>query len=279
MARYSDGRFLVTPRTLVAVHAHPDDEAIFTAGATLWAQAQGHRTVLITCTNGRLGIDPQGRGGDVAGHDSKATRLTRAAELIVAAEAAGIDRLITLDYDDSGMAGWQGSDAPSVFASQSVASVAERIASFLREESADVVLTYDPNGFYGHPDHIMTHRATMAAVEEAATVQRVYYPVLPHHVVSLARELGESHGIAVPAWVRDARGVPDGDIDVTLPTASFSPRKQRSIALHASQVDNAEIVGLEPLRFESLFGTEYYQRGWSRGEVTGDQNDLFGGMK
>ena len=278
MARHSDGRCVVTSRTLVAVHAHPDDEAIFTAGATLWAQAQGYRTVLLTCTNGRLGIDPQGRGGDVVGHDSEATRARRATELREAAVAAGIDRLVMLDYDDSGMAGWPGSDAPAVFTSQRVASVAERIAALLREESAEVVLTYDPNGFYGHPDHIMTHRATMAAVQDAPTVQRVYYPVLPHHVVALARELGESHGIAVPAWVRDAQGVADSDIDVTLPTASFSPRKQLAIALHASQIDNAEIVGLEPLRFESLFGTEYYQRGWSRGEVTGDQNDLFGGM-
>lgn len=268
----------MTSRTLVAVHAHPDDEAIFTAGATLWAQAQGYRTVLITCTNGRLGIDPQGRGGDVAGHDADATRATRAAELIVAAETAGIDRLITLDYDDSGMAGWKGSDAPSVFTSQSVASVAERIAHHLREEGADVVLTYDPNGFYGHPDHIMTHRATMAAVATSPSVQRVYFPVLPHHIVELARTLRESHGVAIPAWVRDARGVADQEIDVTLPTAPFSAAKQRAIALHASQIDNAEIVGLEPLRFESLFGTEYYQRGWSRGDVAGDQNDLFGGM-
>lgn len=268
----------MSPFTLVAVHAHPDDEAIFTAGATLWAKAQGHRTVLITCTNGRLGIDPHGRGGDNPDHDPEATRATRAQELVEAAQEAGIDRLITLEYDDSGMAGWSNSDAHSVFTAQPVSSVAERIAAYLREEDARVVVTYDPQGFYGHPDHIMTHRATMEAVLLAPSVRSVYYPVLPSRTVEVARALTSSQGISIPAWVRDAQGVADEDIDVTLPTAQYSGAKQRTIARHGSQIDNAEIVGLEPLLFESLFGTEYYQRGWSRGEVTGAQNDLFGGM-
>lgn len=265
------------PRTLVAVHAHPDDESIFTAGATLWAQQNHCRTILITCTDGRLGIDPRGRGGDHPSHDPVATAATRSTELARAAHEAGIDRVITFQYCDSGMAGWGPQEGSQRFVDQNVSEVATRIAEVLREESADVVLTYDANGFYGHPDHIMTHRATMDAVSRAPSVQRVYFPVLPTSVVERARALS-LEGVAVPAWIRDAQGVSDDDIDTELPTSEFASRKQAAIALHASQIDNAEIVGLEPLRFESLFGREYYQRGWSRSEVTGDQNDLFGGM-
>lgn len=265
--------------TLVAVHAHPDDEAIFTAGATLWAAAAGYRVVLITCTNGCLGIDGNGLGGDRLGHDPEGTARVRAQELELAAREAGVHRLVTLNYDDSGMAGWSSGQRATAFVAQPVASVAERIAEVLRSESATVVLTYDANGFYGHPDHIMTHRATLAAVEQSPSVQRVYFPVMSRGVVAEAQRLSATEGIAVPAWVRDARGVDEVDIDVVVPTSPFAAQKQRAIALHASQIDNAEIVGLEPLLFTRLFGTETYQCGWSRDDVAGDRNNLFGGVK
>lgn len=268
-----------TPLTLAVVHAHPDDEAIFTAGATLWARHHGIRTVLVTCTNGRLGIDPAGRAGNHPAHDPVATRDVRLSELTAAAEIAGIDRVFCLDFPDSGMAGWPGNDDPRSFTRQPLGDVAAAIREILVAEQANVVLTYDERGFYGHPDHIMVHNAVMAAVVPGETfVQRVFYPVMPHQVVRAARDLA-TEGVAVPAWIEQATSRDENDIDVIVDAESFAALKQLSIATHASQIDNADIVALEPLRFNSLFGREYYQCGWSSRDFAGDRGDLFGGLR
>ena len=264
--------------TLLCVHAHPDDESIFTAGATLWAKSRGIRTVLITCTDGRLGIDPEGRGGDQAGHDDEATATLRASELQLAAELAGIDQVYSLGFWDSGMAGWDGNDSSRTFVNQPVDDIAQRIAAIIDSEEVDVVITYDPNGFYGHPDHIQTHRATVRALEMASRDCALYFPVMPHHVVERARIVGAAPGVEVPAWVRDARSVAPSDVAVALPTAPFATQKQLAIRAHASQRDNAPISQLEPLAFEDIFGGEYYQRGASgRVPLPGDR-DFFGGI-
>lgn len=282
MACDPDGEWIVSstaPLTMVAVHAHPDDEAIFTAGATLWARHHGIRTVVVTCTNGQLGIDPSGRAGNHPAHDGPATRRTRLAELTLAAELAGIDRVACLDFPDSGMAGWPGNDDPRSFTRQPIEVVAAAIREIIVAEQARVVLTYDERGFYGHPDHIAVHNAVMAAITPGGTpVQRVFYPVMPHRIVRAARELA-SEGVAVPAWIEQATSRDDESIDVIIDAERFAKNKQESIAAHVSQVDNADIVALEPLRFNSLFGKEYYQCGWSAREFASDQRDLFGGLR
>ena len=165
--------------TLVCVHAHPDDEALFTAGVTSHYGVLGYRVVLITCTNGQLGIDDHGRPGSDPLHDDEATCATRAAELQRAAIVAGFTRVVTLGYDDSGMKGWPQNDLPDTFMNADVAAVARTIAAILDEEHAAVVITYDENGFYGHPDHVMANVVTRAAIELAASPQRLYYPVVP----------------------------------------------------------------------------------------------------
>lgn len=265
--------------TLAVVHAHPDDEAIFTAAATLWARDRGIRTVLVTCTNGQLGIDPSGRAGNHPAHDAPATRRTRRMELDRAADDAGIDRVICLDYPDSGMAGWPGNDSPESFTRQPLDVVASAIREVLIAERVDVVLTYDARGFYGHPDHIMVHRGVMAAVTSGDTsVQRVFYPVMPHRIVTAARNLA-AEGVAVPAWIELATACDDTSIDVVITAEGRAENKQRAIAAHQSQTDNADIVALEPVRFNSLFGREYYQCGWSSSDTTMDPEDLFGGLR
>jgi len=267
-----------TQPTLVCVHAHPDDEAIFTAGATMLYAERGYRVVLITCTNGRLGIDQNGHGGNHPEHDQAWTVSTRADELTRAAVAVGVDRHVRLGYDDSGMAGWAENEEPTAFVQIPVERVAQSILEVLDEESPAVVLTYDERGFYGHPDHIHTHQATMAAVAASTSVQRLYYPVIPQSARAQVRELAAANELDMPAWVTTAKGTPDDLVATSLPTAPYSARKQAAIALHASQTDNAEIISLDPLLFENLFGREYYQRGWSRTDVRGDQTDLFGGL-
>jgi LmbE family N-acetylglucosaminyl deacetylase len=265
--------------SLVCVHAHPDDEALFTAGITAHYGDLGYRVVLITCTNGQLGIDDHGRPGSDPHHDVLVTRATRAGELQRAAVVAGFSRVVTLGYDDSGMKGWTQNDAPTAFMNADVGAVARTIAAILDEEHASVVVTYDENGFYGHPDHIMANVVTRAALEVATTPQRLYYPVAPKGVLDAFVSGARAKGVFLPAWILDAdHTVSDEVVATTMDVRDVATRKHQAIATHASQVDNADLVTMDEELFTLLFGIEYYQRAWSRDVTSGDETDLFGGL-
>ena len=265
--------------TLVCVHAHPDDEAIFTAGVTSHYAELGYRVVLITCTNGQLGFDDQARPGSDPLHDADVTRATRSAELQRAAGIAGFSRIVTLGYDDSGMAGWPQNESPSAFVNADVDSVARTLATIMDEEGASVVLTYDENGFYGHPDHVKANVVTRAALELAASPKRLYYPVVPRGVLEDFVTDAKAKGLFLPAWIEEAKyTVSDDTVATTMDVRSFAKRKHLAIATHASQVDNADLVTMDEELFTLLFGIEYYQRAWSRDVTSGDETDLFGGL-
>jgi LmbE family N-acetylglucosaminyl deacetylase len=265
--------------TLVCVHAHPDDEAVFTSGISSHYSALGHRVVLVTCTNGALGLDDKGRPGSDPDHDADVTQSTRAGELARAARHAGFTRAITLGYEDSGMVGWPQNESPSAFTNVDVDVVATTLAALFDEVDAKVVVTYDENGFYGHPDHIMANRVTQRAVTMSADVERLYYPVVPAGVVEKFKHDAKEQGLSMPAFVLEAIPLtPDDRVAAVMDVRAYATRKQECIAMHSSQVDNDDIVTMAPDLFAMLFGTEYYQRAWSRNPVVGDETDLFGGF-
>ena len=267
-------------KTLVCVHAHPDDEALFTAGATAYYAEQGYRVILITCTLGQLGIDDQNRPGSHPQHNASYTKAKRAQELHVSGELCGFSRQVQLGYYDSGMIGWASNADPRSFMNADVDAVARVLGALFNEVEADVVLTYDENGFYGHPDHIQANRVTMKALEYATTVQRVYYPILPSSILNRFVELAKKDNVFLPAWILDANNsVSDDQVATTLELSNFASRKQAAIAAHASQTDNADLVTMAPELFDMIFGTEYYQRAWTAGTATNDQHDLFGGLE
>jgi LmbE family N-acetylglucosaminyl deacetylase len=265
--------------TLVCVHAHPDDEALFTGGATSYYAERGYSVVLVTCTNGQFGIDPRGRAGDDPRHDAAATRAARASELQVAAHLVGCERLVNLGFDDSGMTGWRQNEAPSAFANCDVESTARVLASLFDALGATVVITYDENGFYGHPDHVMANRVTRRAIDLASAPERLYYPIVPQSVLRDFVPDAKALEVFLPAWVLDAGiGVADDLVATTLDVGAFVERKQAAIAAHATQIDNADLVSMDHSLFLALFGTEYYQRAWTKSPATGDATDLFGGL-
>jgi len=265
--------------TLVCVHAHPDDEALFSAGITAHYAQLGHRVVLVTCTNGQLGLDAAGRDGSDPEHDDEGTRSVRASELQRAAIILGFDRVVTLGYGDSGMSGWPQNEDPDAFMNVDVDACARTVASLLDEEGASVVVTYDENGFYGHPDHIMANVVTRRALEFASSPQRLYYPVVPASVLATFVRGAQALGVFLPAWVLEAgQHVTDDLVATTMDVRVYAARKQLAMATHASQVDNGDLVRMNEDLFELLFGTEYYQRAWSRHDVSDDQTDVFGGL-
>jgi LmbE family N-acetylglucosaminyl deacetylase len=173
------------PLTLLAFHAHPDDEAILTGGTLARAAAAGHRVVLVTATDGALGLtSTRYAASGLAG--------VRAAELRDSARQLGIARVEQLGYADSGLGPVMAPDPAGQvrFARVPSAEAAERLAAILREESADVLLTYDPNGGYGHPDHVQVHRVGALAARSAQTPRvlevavsaRVARVMKPRHV-------------------------------------------------------------------------------------------------
>jgi LmbE family N-acetylglucosaminyl deacetylase len=265
--------------TLVCVHAHPDDEALFSAGITAHYADQGHRVVLVTCTNGQLGFDGSGRDGADPLHDDEGTRCVRAAELLRAASILGFDRVVTLGYDDSGMRGWAQNANANAFMNVDVDACARTLASLFDEEGASVVVTYDENGFYGHPDHIMANVVTRRALDLASSPQRLYYPVVPASVLATFVEGAKALDVFLPAWVLEAgQHVSDDLVTSMMDVRAYAKRKQLAMATHASQVDNGDLVRMHEDLFELLFGTEYYQRAWSRHDASGDDTDLFGGL-
>lgn len=265
--------------TLVCVHAHPDDEALFTAGISAHYGARGFNVVLVTCTNGRLGFDAEGRSGVDPQHDSDATASTRADELQRAARLAGFTRIVTLGYQDSGMVGWPQNHESGAFVNADVEHAAKVVASIIDESNGSVIVTYDQNGFYGHPDHIQANVVTRRALELSSSAQRLYYPVVPRGVLAEFKSGAQAQGLSLPAWIIDAvPDTPDESVATMMDVRAYASQKQQAIAAHASQVDNIDLVTMDPGLFTLLFGIEYYQRAWSRHEAHGDETDLFGGL-
>lgn len=265
--------------TLVCVHAHPDDEALFTAGTTSHYASVGFRVVLVTCTNGEMGLDPEGRAGNESGHDPEATRALRAGELQRAAGLVGYERVISLGYQDSGMRGWAQNANPQAFVNVDVDACAATLAALFDEVQATVVVTYDERGLYGHPDHVAAHDVTRRAVSLAASPQRLYYPVLPRGVLAQFVPAARAEGVSLPAWVTEAgAGTPDDAVATTMDVAHYGGTKQAAIATHASQSDNADLVTMDTSLFSLLFGVEYFQRAWERTTARNDTTDLFGGL-
>ncbi len=146
--------------TVVALHAHPDDEALLTGGWLAQRAAAGDRVVLVFATDGAAGL----AGAD---HPPVSLARTRRAEAEASAAALGVHRVRWLGHADSGMA-----DRPTAghrFVDVPVDVAARQVADVLDEERADVLTGYDANGGYGHPDHVQVHRVARRAQELAAS--------------------------------------------------------------------------------------------------------------
>jgi LmbE family N-acetylglucosaminyl deacetylase len=218
---------LTSAYTLVAFHAHPDDEALFTGGTLARCSAEGHRVVVVTATSGGLGLTDESHA------DLAATRL---AELDAAAAVLGVARVVTLGYGDSGMDDSTPAPAGSLCAAP-VAEVADRLAAVLVEEAADAVTIYDPNGGYGHRDHVRIHEAGLAAATQAGT-RLVLEATVARESLQRGVRLLNRVGVR-PGGVRsqDLAGTyrPSAQITHEIDVRRWVPVKLRALAAHASQ--------------------------------------------
>ena len=273
--------------TLMAVHAHPDDEALFTGGVLARYAAEGVRTVLVTCTDGALGdLDarrPAGRpgGGRADGSDrAEAVARQRRGELEASCAALGVGHLEVLGYRDSGMAGWPENDAPDAFWNVPVADAAGRVAGLIERYRPQVVLTYGADGFYGHPDHVQAHRATVAAVETAGTVDKLYFVAIAKSALAGFADLAREAGMVLPDWVEGepAFGTDDELVATFVDCSAVVDAKYEALKAHASQVDNAFFLDMGHELFGQIFSIESFVRDSDRSGAPLPEDDLFAGL-
>jgi LmbE family N-acetylglucosaminyl deacetylase len=271
----------------MAVHAHPDDESISTGGILARYAAEGVRTVLVTCTDGGCGDGEDGSKPGQAGHDRPAVVAERRVELERSCEVLGIDHLERLDYADSGMMGWPQNDEPDSFWSTPVDRGAERLAELFRKYQPQVVVTYDENGFYGHPDHIQANRITVAADRLTGIPAKLYYTAVPRSAMAeFATRIREA-GVEFPdsgedeeeQGPREEWGTPDELVTTVIDVAGFTKQKFASLQCHASQSDNIFFLRMGLDVFSDLMGREAFVRVTDRTGAEVPEEDLFAGLR
>jgi LmbE family N-acetylglucosaminyl deacetylase len=274
------------PLTLMAVHAHPDDEATSTGGVLHKYGAEGVRTILVTCTGGELGDGPDGLKPDQPGHDQEEVKRVRRAELQSAVEALGVSELELLGYRDSGMADWAWAAASGTFSSSDLNTEVDQLRALFERYRPQVVVTYTADGGYGHPDHVRAHQITRAAVEVSAIVSKLYYTAFPK---SLARRvLAQMKAAGIDPWELGEVefdpddppfGVPDDLITTVIDVTSDVPAKMAAVRAHASQMDNAFFAQLSDQVAPMVMGNEYFIRALDRTGAALPEEDLFLGLR
>ena len=253
--------------TLVSFHAHPDDEALLTAGTLARAAAEGNRVVLVVATRGEAGLADDSAARGEAGLGER-----RIAELRASAQALGCARVEVLGYPDSGSSG----EPPAgSFARVSVEEAAAVLAAILAEERADALTVYDPVGGYGHPDHVQVHRVGVRAAQiagtpvvlEATTDRRwLLRGAAAMRVLARIRSLGRSSGThVVPDQAYTDHELLTHRVDVR----RYLVQKRASMRAHASQRGGGDgdrtlavLLRLPRPLFRVMLGHEWFvQRG------------------
>lgn len=241
--------------SFVFLHAHPDDEAIASAGLMAAATEAGHEVTVIFATSGELGEVPDDLGGHASLGDLRAAEARAAGELLNA-------RVEFLGYSDSGP------DADALredsFAAADTEDAAQRLFDVLKSLSADVLIDYDEYGVTGHPDHRQVHAVGRRAVElanDAGLTLWRYEGTLGKAQLALFQELiaGQTPDGGQPpgGGLRSGEtvGVPTVAVDVT----PWIEIKRAAMAAHASQIgDTSFFLRIPPEDFTALWGTEYY---------------------
>jgi LmbE family N-acetylglucosaminyl deacetylase len=244
--------------TVVFFHAHPDDEAIATAGTMAALAEQGHRVVLVTATRGELGEIPEGLLGP-----GETLVERRGRELDEACRILGVADHSYLDYLDSGMAGEESNHRTGAFAAADVDEAAQALAAILRRESADVLVTYDEHGGYGHPDHIQVHRVGVAAAGRASTPILYYATMNRDQVADLVNQLGETDW-EPPEGTFDGiegMGEPASRITTAVDVVPWIEQKHRSMRAHASQIsEDSFFLSMPDDVFSLVWGREWFIR-------------------
>lgn len=233
-------------QTLLGLFAHPDDEILGPGGTLAKYAAQGVHVELICATRGEVG-----EIADPALATPETLPQVREQELRCAAAVLGIADVTFLGYRDSGMAGTPENEHPQAYINVPSDEVVAQLVKIIREKRPFALITFEPYGGYGHPDHIAIHQHTVAAFSAAASAayrpdlgtpwqtERLFYPVLsPHLFPEMKRRLaarGEDVSFFDAFEERRRQGWPEDQIHIRIDISEFVDAKWRAFICHRTQ--------------------------------------------
>jgi N-acetyl-1-D-myo-inositol-2-amino-2-deoxy-alpha-D-glucopyranoside deacetylase len=294
----------VSDRRLLLVHAHPDDESIGTGALMASYVAQGVQVTLITCTLGEEGEVLVPEYAQLAAAQADQLGGLRISELDAAMRELGVTDHRFLGgagrYRDSGMMGTPANEHPRAFwrAAGDAQVFDEAVAAavqIVREVRPQVMVTYDDNGDYGHPDHIMAHRVATAAAEKAADpsfgtgepwhVSKFYWTTMPKSV--LKRGFDAVGNANLPFGVADIDDLPFGVADELVTTAvdatGFGEQKLAALRAHRTQIAvDGPFFALSNMLGREALSIEYFRLASGKPgperDADGRETDLFAGL-
>ncbi|MGV0380390.1 mycothiol conjugate amidase Mca [Corynebacterium lehmanniae] len=281
----------------MAIHAHPDDESSKGAATMAKYAAEGNRVQVVTCTDGRRG-DILNPAMDRPGVLDNILDVRRE-EMARAAAALGVEH-VWLGYEDSGLP--EGDPLPPLpegsFAVQDPEEVAVKIVEQIREFRPHVIITYDENGGYPHPDHLMVHAISMIAWERAGdpefapgtgepwTPLKLYYShgfILQRMKLLQERliQRGEKspYELMIKRWEENEGDVFDR-VTTQVECADYFPQRAEALMAHATQIDPAGAFLASPVEDQQdVWPTEEFELAATRVETTMPETDLFAGIE
>ncbi|PLA14185.1 mycothiol conjugate amidase Mca [Corynebacterium riegelii] len=280
----------------MAIHAHPDDESSKGAATMAKYAAEGHRVKVVTCTDGRRG-DILNPAMDRPGVLENIVAV-REQEMAQAVDALGVEHE-WMGYEDSGLP--QGDPLPPLpegcFAVQPVEEVAGKLVASIRSFKPHVLITYDENGGYPHPDHLMVHAISMVAWERAGdpafapeagepwTPLKMYYShgfILKRMELlhDLLEERGEvsPYGLMIKRWKENEADIMER-VTTRVACADYFEQRAQALTAHATQIDPAGAFLASPVADQQrVWPTEEFELAQTRVEVTLPEHDLFEGI-
>ncbi len=282
-------------RRLLLVHAHPDDESIGTGATMAHYAATGAHVTLVTCTLGEEGEIHVPALARLCAAEADQLGGYRIGELTAACAALGVTDHRFLGgagrYRDSGMMGLATNEHPRAFWQADLDVAAGYLVDVIREVRPQVLVTYDPDGFYGHPDHIQAHRVAMRAVELAAdegiAPAKVYWTAMPRSVLDAGLETFTESSDNPFAGIESADelpfGTPDAEIAARIDATDQHAAKEAAMRAHATQIPaNSWLYSIAGNFGGEFMGVEYFtlavgEKGPGAGPY-GWEDDLFAGV-
>ena len=290
-------------RRLLLVHAHPDDETIGTGATMAKYAAERVRVTLVTCTLGEEGEILEPGLEHLAADRDDGLGQHRVGELAAAMEALRVDDHRFLGgpgrWRDSGMMGTPANERPDCFWRADLDEAVRELVAVVREVRPQVVVTYDSNGGYGHPDHVQAHRVTVAAVDAAAdpayapelgevwAADKLYWTAIPKSVlqdgIDELKAAGHPSFFGVDSADDLPFGVSDDEVTTEVDASDHLEAKVAAMRAHRTQIAvDGPFFALSNNVGQRAFGIEHFvlargPRGEGRGPL-GREGDLFGGL-
>lgn len=279
---------LTAPPRLALVHAHPDDESLWTGGTIAHYASLGVHVTVVTCTLGEEGEIIPASLNELRAEAADQLGGYRVGELRSACAALRVNDHRFLGgighWRDSGMAGVAANKHPRAFVAGDIAVQTEQLAEVLRQVKPQVVVSYDSFGGYGHPDHIRAHEITTAAAATVPDVLRVFHTVSSRDAVAAGVE--KLRGVDDVPWRMPEPGelavVDDGIITTRVSVEDHVPARLSALRAHATQVsvwqngEGAACYALSNGIAQPVLGDECFVL--ASGPAEGAETDLFGGL-